>query len=79
MAGGEIRLFAAVESALGSFTWIEIAPASARLEAMIFGAEDFASSVRQARSREAGKFCMRSAVRLILRPITQAIDMVYVD
>ncbi|OGO29724.1 MAG: hypothetical protein A2Z16_08595 [Chloroflexi bacterium RBG_16_54_18] len=78
---GAIRLLAAVESALGIVHLDRIACASARLEAIIFGAEDFASSVGATRSRQGWEVLYaRSAVLTYTSAYNlQAIDMVYVD
>ena len=78
---GTIRLLAAVESALGIVHLDRIARASGRLEALIFGAEDFASSVGATRSTQGWEVLYaRSAVLTYTSAYNlQAIDMVYVD
>lgn len=78
---GAIRLLAAVESALGIVHLDRIVRASARLEAIIFGAEDFASSVGATRSTQGWEVLYaRSAVLTYTSAYNlQAIDMVYVD
>ena len=78
---GAIRLLAAVESAMGIVHLDRIARASARLEAIIFGAEDFASSVGATRTRQGWEVLYaRSAVLTYTSAYNlQAIDMVYID
>lgn len=78
---GAIRLLAAVESALGIVHLEKIVRAPARLEAIIFGAEDFASSVGATRSTQSWEVLYaRSAVLTYTSAYNlQAIDMVYVD
>ncbi len=78
---GAIRLLAAVESALGIVHLDRIVRARARLEAIIFGAEDFASSVGATRSTQGWEVLYaRSAVLTYTSAYNlQAIDMVYVD
>ena len=78
---GAIRLLAAVESAMGIVHLDQIARASARLEAIIFGAEDFASSVGATRTRQGLEVLYaRSAVLTYTSAYNlQAIDMVYID
>ncbi len=78
---GAIRLLAAVESARGIVHLDRIVRASARLEAIIFGAEDFASSVGATRSTQGWEVLYaRSAVLTYTSAYNlQAIDMVYVD
>jgi len=78
---GAIRLLAAVESAQGIVHLDRIVRASARLEAIIFGAEDFASSVGATRSTQGWEVLYaRSAVLTYTSAYNlQAIDMVYVD
>jgi len=78
---GAIRLLAAVESALGIVILDRIACASARLDAIIFGAEDFASSIGATRTQQGWEVLYaRSAVLTYTSAYNlQAIDMVYVD
>jgi len=78
---GSIRMSAMVETARGVVNLKEIASASPRLEALIFGAEDLAGDIGAARTPEAWEvFYARSAVVTHAAAFgLQAIDMVYVD
>ena len=78
---GSVRLLAIVETALGIVNLPHIASASSRLEALIFGAEDFAGDIGATRSREGWEvFYARSAVVTHAAAYgLQAIDMVYLD
>jgi citrate lyase beta subunit len=76
-----VPLLAQIESALGLVNLKEIAAASSQLEALIFGAEDFASDVGAIRTAEANEiFYARSAVVVHASAFgLQAIDMLHVD
>jgi citrate lyase beta subunit len=78
---GSISLIAIVESALGIVNLAQIAAAEARLQALVFGAEDLAGDIGARRSTEAWEvFYARST--LVTHAAAyglQAIDMVYVD
>ena len=78
---GGIRLLIGVETAKGIFNLREIATADKRLEAIIFGAEDYAASVGARRTKGAAEvFYARSAVvTACAANDLQAIDMVYID
>ena len=78
---GSIRLLIGVETAKGILNLKEIAEAAKRLEAIIFGAEDYAASVGATRTKEATEvFYARSAVvTACAANDLQAIDMVYID
>jgi citrate lyase subunit beta-like protein len=78
---GSVRLLAIVETALGIVNLPQIASASSRLEALIFGAEDFAGDIGATRSRDGWEvFYARSAVVTHAAAYgLQAIDMVYLD
>lgn len=78
---GKITLIAIVETALGILNLKEIARASPRLEAIVFGAEDFAGDVGLIRTPENWEvFYARSAVVTTAAAFNlQAIDLVYVD
>lgn len=78
---GEIALIAIVETARGIASLAEIAAASPRLQALVFGAEDLAVNLGARRSREGWEvFYARSAVVLHAAAAgLQAIDMVNVD
>jgi len=69
------------ETAKGIFNLREIATADKRLEAIIFGAEDYAASVGARRTKGAAEvFYARSAVvTACAANDLQAIDMVYID
>ena len=79
-AGG-IRLIAIVETALGVVNLREIAAADDRLDALVFGSEDFAGSVGAVRTPEAREvFYARCAVLTHAAAFgRQAIDMVCPD
>ncbi|NLG72226.1 MAG: CoA ester lyase [Chloroflexi bacterium] len=78
---GEIALIAVVETARGIVNLKEIAGASPRLQALIFGAEDLAGDIGAQRTRDGWEvFYARSAIVLHAAAFgLQAIDMVYVD
>lgn len=78
---GTIRMLIGVETAAGILNLKEIAGADSRLEAIIFGAEDFAASVGATRTPEATEVLYaRSAVLVACAAHSlQAIDMVYID
>ncbi|MCE7987269.1 MAG: CoA ester lyase [Caldilinea sp. CFX5] len=77
---GQIRLVAMIETALGVMNLREIGHATPRLDALVFGAEDFAASVGAVRSRENWEmFYARSAVVTAAGAYNlQAIDLVFV-
>jgi len=78
---GKIRMLIGVETATGILNLKEIASSDSRLEAIIFGAEDFAASIGATRTPEATEVLYaRSAVLVACAAnALQAIDMVYVD
>jgi citrate lyase subunit beta-like protein len=78
---GSICLLVVVETARGIVNLGEIAAADPRLQAMIFGAEDFAGDIGATRTVEAWEvFYARSAVVTHAAANgQQAIDMVYID
>jgi citrate lyase subunit beta-like protein len=78
---GGIYTIAIVESAPGIVRLAQIASADARLQALVFGAEDLASDIGARRTAEAWEvFYARSAlVTHAAAYDLQAIDMVYVD
>jgi citrate lyase beta subunit len=77
----QIALIVQIETALGVVKIAEILAAEARLQAVIFGAEDLAADIGSTRSREGWEiFYARSAVVThAAAQGLQAIDMVYVD
>jgi citrate lyase beta subunit len=78
---GSVRLLALIETALGVMNLAEIARASPRLEALMFGAEDLAGDLGAQRTRAGWEvFYARSAVVTAAAAYgLQAIDMVFVD
>ena len=81
LALGGIRLLIGVETARGILNIKEIAEADKRLEAVIFGAEDYAASVGATRTREATEvlYARSAVVAACAANDLQAIDMVYID
>lgn len=79
-AGG-ICLLVVVETARGIVSLAQIAAADPRLQAIIFGAEDFAGDIGATRTAQAWEvFYARSAVVTHAAAFgLQAIDMVYID
>ena len=78
---GGIRLLIGVETAKGILNLREIAAADKRLEAIIFGAEDYAASVGATRTKEATEvlYARSAVVTACAANDLQAIDMVYID
>ena len=78
---GSIRMLVGVETAKGILNLKEIAEADKRLEAIIFGAEDFAASVGATRTEEATEvlYARSAVVTACAANELQAIDMVYID
>ncbi len=78
---GSIRLLVGVETAKGILNLKEIAEADKRLEAIIFGAEDFAASAGVTRTKEATEvlYARSAVVTACAANELQAIDMVYID
>ena len=78
---GRIALLIGVETAKGVLALREIAAADKRLEAIIFGAEDFAASVGATRSRGGLEvlFARSAVVTACAANELQAIDMVFID
>lgn len=81
MEPGSIRMLVGVETAKGILHLKEIAEADQRLEAIIFGAEDYAASVGATRTREATEvlYARSAVVAACAANELQAIDMVYID
>jgi citrate lyase beta subunit len=81
MEVGTIRMLVGVETARGILNLKEIAEADKRLDALIFGAEDFAASVGATRTREATEvlYARSAVVTACAANELQAIDMVYID
>jgi citrate lyase beta subunit len=78
---GTIRLLVGVETAKGVLHLKEIASADRRLEAIIFGAEDYAASIGARRTREGTEvlYARSAVVTACAANDLQAIDMVYID
>jgi citrate lyase beta subunit len=78
---GTIRMLVGVETAKGIMNLKEIAEADRRLEAIIFGAEDFAASVGATRTREGTEvlYARSAVVTACAANELQALDMVYID
>ena len=78
---GSIRLLAGLETAKGVLNLKEIAGADKRLEALIFGGEDFAASIGATRSSEATEllYARQAVVTACAAHEIQAIDIVYID
>ena len=81
MPVGSIRLLVGVETAKGSLNLKEIAGADKRLEAVIFGAEDYAASIGATRTKQATEvlYARSAVVTACAANELQAIDMVYID
>jgi len=78
---GGIRLLVGVETAKGVMNLKEIAEADKRLEAIIFGGEDFAASVGAVRTKEATEllYARLAVVTACAANDLQAIDIVFID
>jgi citrate lyase beta subunit len=78
---GSIRLLVGVETARGVLNLKEIAEADRRLEAIIFGGEDYAASIGATRTREATEllYARQAVVAACAANDLQAIDIVYID
>ncbi|HVN14979.1 MAG TPA: CoA ester lyase [Anaerolineales bacterium] len=78
---GGIRLLIGVETAKGIMNLKEIASADQRLEAIIFGGEDFAASIGAVRTREAIEllYAREAVVTVCAANDLQAIDIVMID
>jgi citrate lyase beta subunit len=81
MAVGSIRMLVGVETAKGILNLKEIAEADKRLEAIIFGAEDFAASIGATRTKESTEvlYARSAVITACAANELQAIDMVYID
>jgi citrate lyase beta subunit len=81
METGTIRLLVGVETAKGIMSLREIASADRRLEAIIFGAEDFAASIGATRTQQGTEvlYARSAVVTACAANELQAIDMVYID
>ena len=78
---GAIRLLVGVETAKGLLNLREIAESDPRLDAIIFGAEDYAASIGARRTKEAIEvlYVRQAVVTACAANDLQAIDMVFID
>lgn len=78
---GGVRLLVGVETAKGILNLRKIAEADRRLEAIIFGAEDYAASVGARRTKESTEvlYARQAVITACAANDLQAIDMVYID
>ncbi len=78
---GSVRLLVGVETAKGILNLREIAAADQRLEAIIFGAEDYAASIGAKRTKEATEvlYARQAVVTACAANDLQALDMVFID
>jgi citrate lyase beta subunit len=78
---GSIRLLVGVETARGILNLKDIAGADRRLEAIIFGAEDYAASIGARRTTEGNEvlYARSAVVTACAAYDLHAIDMVYID
>jgi citrate lyase beta subunit len=78
---GSIRLLVGVETAKGIMNLKEIAEADKRLEAIIFGGEDYAASVGAVRTKEGIEllYARQAVVAACAANDLQAIDIVFID
>ena len=81
MAVRKIRMLVGVETARGILNIKEIAEADRRLEAIIFGAEDYAASIGATRTKQATEmlYARSAVITACAANDLQAIDMVYID
>ncbi len=81
LKSGSIRLLVGVETAKGVLNLKEIAESDQRLEAIIFGAEDFAASIGAKRTNDATEvlYARQAVVTACAANDLQAIDMVFID
>lgn len=78
---GSIRLLVGVETAKGILNLREIAEADKRLEAIIFGGEDFAASIGAVRTKPATEllYARQAVVTACAANDLQALDIVFID
>jgi len=78
---GSIRLLIGVETAKGILNLKEIAGADKRLEAIIFGGEDFAASIGAVRTKLATEllYARQATVTACAAYDLQALDIVFID
>ena len=78
---GSVHLMVGVETAKGIVNLRKISEADSRLEAIIFGAEDYAASIGARRTKEGTEvlFARQAVVAACVANDLQAIDMVFID
>lgn len=78
---GSVRLLVGVETAKGILNLKEIASADKRLEAIIFGGEDYAASVGAVRTKDATEllYARQAVVTACAANDLQALDIVFID
>jgi citrate lyase beta subunit len=78
---GSVHLLVGVETAKGILNLRKLAEADRRLQAIIFGAEDYAASIGARRTREASEvlYARQAVVTACAANDLQAIDMVFID
>jgi len=78
---GSIRLLIGVETAKGILNLKEISSSAARLDAIIFGGEDFAASIGAVRTKSADEllYARQATVTACAAHDLQAIDIVFID
>ena len=78
---GSIRLLIGVETAKGILDLKEIASSDKRLEAIIFGGEDFAASIGAVRTKSATEllYARQATVMACAANDLQALDIVFID
>ena len=78
---GMVRLLVGVETAKGILNLKEIAQADKRLEAIIFGGEDYAASIGAVRTKEASEllYARQATVTACAANDLQAIDIVFIN
>ncbi|MGE5377589.1 MAG: HpcH/HpaI aldolase/citrate lyase family protein [Bacteroidota bacterium] len=78
---GSVRLMVGVETAKGILNLRRIASADRRLEAIIFGAEDYAASIGARRTKEGMEvmYARQAVITACVANDLQPIDMVFID
>jgi citrate lyase beta subunit len=78
---GSVRMLVGVETAKGIMNLRHIAGADRRLEAVIFGAEDYAASIGARRTKQGDEvlYARQAVITACVANDLQAIDMVYID
>jgi len=78
---GSVRLLIGIETAKGVLNLRRIASADRRLEAIIFGAEDYAASIGARRTKEGTEvmYARQAVITACVANDLQPIDMVFID